>query len=288
MPCASARRSPDGPCPSASRSPGWRRSCSPRSASTAQVALARACCSARGPARGRAGRGGRTRRGPRYRRAPDAAGVQDAWHAELARRRASAIVCSNGISPQLGERDAHRHERHHRPSSSSDAYARARRRSRCSCSVNAGPVAGARVVAVGEDRADPGVAQALERGVGVLGGVVAVREVEDRRDAGVERLERADEVARVDVLGGAARRDRHPHPAEVLHQRPVGADPPKRGLPGVPVGVDEPGHDDVTGRRRGVSASAASRRGATAAMRPSSISTSPVCSSPTSASIEST
>ena len=53
-----------------------------------------------------------------------------------------------------------------------------------------------REVAVGEDRAAAGVEQALHGGVGVLRGVHAVGEVEDRGDAGVQRLERSGEVSR--------------------------------------------------------------------------------------------
>ncbi len=56
------------------------------------------------------------------------------------------------------------------------------------------------------------------------GRVDAMREVEQRRDARVERLERADVVAGVHVLRLVARGDRLPDSAEVLGQRPVRAE----------------------------------------------------------------
>ena len=63
--------------------------------------------------------------------------------------------------------------------------------------------------AVGEDRAGrPGIRQPRDRLIGVLGAVVAVREVEDRGHPGIERLERADVVADVHVLGGEPRGER--------------------------------------------------------------------------------
>ncbi len=158
--------------------------------------------------------------------------------------RTSAAVCSNGTSP---------HSVSAIPIvtrlSSLGSCSRIRRASasRCSCSVNTGSADHRGEVAVGEGGPDPGVAQARERRVGVLGGVVAVREVEQRGDTGVERLQRADVVARVDVLGGAVGRDRHADPAEVLFERPVGAHAAERGLPRVPVGVDEARQQDVPG-----------------------------------------
>ncbi len=107
---------------------------------------------------------------------------------------------------------------------------------------------GRRIVAVGEHSPDARIAQTLEGAIGVLGGVVAMGEVEDRRDARFERFECADVVAGVDVLGGAVRRDGHAAcPAEVVLERPVRADAAKGRLPCVPVGVDEARHDDMPG-----------------------------------------
>ena len=64
-------------------------------------------------------------------------------------------------------------------------------------------------------------------------------EVEQRRDARVERLERPHEVAGVHVLGAECGRDLEPDAAEVVQQGPVGADAAHRGLPRVAVRVHE-------------------------------------------------
>ena len=55
-------------------------------------------------------------------------------------------------------------------------------------------------VAVGEDEPTGDGLQRVDRGVGVLGGLQAVRPVDGRRHPGVEGLDRGQQVARVDVL----------------------------------------------------------------------------------------
>ena len=102
--------------------------------------------------------------------------------------------------------------------------------------------------AVGVDRADAGVLQTLDRRVGVIGRVVDVRPVEQRRDAAVERLERAGVVADVDVLGAVVAADAAEHDREVVVERAAREDAADRRLPRVPVRVDEPRHDDHPGR----------------------------------------
>jgi hypothetical protein len=82
----------------------------------------------------------------------------------------------------------------------------------------------------------------------VLGGVEAVREVEQGGDTAVERLQCAGVVAGVHVLGAVFARDLEPHAAEVVEQGPVGADAAHRGLPGVAMGVDEAGEHQHAGR----------------------------------------
>ena len=107
-----------------------------------------------------------------------------------------------------------------------------------------GPPLGADRDAVRVDGADAGFGQAADRRVGVLRRVVDVRPVEQRRDAGVERLERADQVRDVDVLGAVLDADVVEHPGEVLVERAAREDAAHRRLPRVPVGVDEARHDD--------------------------------------------
>ncbi|MCQ0007091.1 hypothetical protein [Actinomadura madurae] len=101
--------------------------------------------------------------------------------------------------------------------------------------------------AVAEPGPHSGIQQPGDRGIGVLRGVVAVREVEDRRHTCVEGLQGAELVAQVHVSRGVRGGDREPDPVEVVGQRPVGADRAGLGLPGVPVGVDHPRCDDVAG-----------------------------------------
>ena len=99
--------------------------------------------------------------------------------------------------------------------------------------------------AVGVLRPDPGLLQALDRGVGVLGGVVDVRPVDQRGDAGVEALQRPGQVAGVDVLGPVERCEGVEHLDEVVVQGRVRRAVADRRLPGVPVGVDEARDDDL-------------------------------------------
>jgi hypothetical protein len=102
--------------------------------------------------------------------------------------------------------------------------------------------------AVGVDRADACVLQALDRRVGVVGRVVDVRPVEERRHARVQRLERAGVVADVDVLRAVEAADLAEHDREVVVERAGGQHAADRRLPRVPVRVDEAGHHDHPGR----------------------------------------
>jgi hypothetical protein len=104
-----------------------------------------------------------------------------------------------------------------------------------------------RAAAVGEDGPHPGVLERLDGGVGVLGGAQVVRPVHEGRDAGVERLEAAEVVARVGVLGAEVLAEAHVQARHVLVERPVGGDVAHDRLPGVAVGVDESGHHDGSG-----------------------------------------
>ncbi|WP_329048146.1 hypothetical protein OG738_37570 [Amycolatopsis sp. NBC_01488] len=55
----------------------------------------------------------------------------------------------------------------------------------------------------------------------------------------------AEQVAEVDVFGPVVRLERAVHRDAVLVERPVGAEAAERRLPGVAVGVDEPGQHDL-------------------------------------------
>jgi len=103
-------------------------------------------------------------------------------------------------------------------------------------------------VAVGEHEAAGHGLQRVDGGVGVLHGLQAVRPVHDSGHAGVEGLDRGQQVARVHVLGAEEPPGLQVIPDEVLGQRPVRAVAAHRGLPHVPVRVDHAGHDDSVGR----------------------------------------
>ena len=140
--------------------------------------------------------------------------------------------------------------------------------------------------AVGVLRPDPGLLQPLDRGVGVLGGVVDVRPVDQRRDAGVEALQRAGQVAGVDVLGPVQRREGVQDLDEVVVQRRVRRAVADRRLPRVPVGVDEAGDHDLPGAVDDLRVGVDVRLDG--AILSSSIRTSPVVRSPMSGSTERT
>jgi hypothetical protein len=102
--------------------------------------------------------------------------------------------------------------------------------------------------AVREHDARAGLEQRPDRAVGVLGRVQVVRPVQERRDAGVERLERSDEVPGVGVLGPVVAGEAGVNAREVVRERPIRRDVAPRRLPRVAMAVHEAGHHDVIGR----------------------------------------
>jgi hypothetical protein len=83
----------------------------------------------------------------------------------------------------------------------------------------------------------PGTGKPLDRRVGVLGCVVDVRPVEQRRDPRVQGFERAHQVRDVDILSAVLNADVVEHAGEVLVQRAARQDAPHRCLPGVAVRI---------------------------------------------------
>ena len=79
----------------------------------------------------------------------------------------------------------------------------------------------------------------------MLGGDLAVGEIVDPGDPGVDRVEGAQESAEVDVVRAQVAADGAEHPDAVLDQRPLDAEAPENGLVEVAVAVDEAGEDDV-------------------------------------------
>jgi hypothetical protein len=102
-------------------------------------------------------------------------------------------------------------------------------------------------VAVGEHEAAGDGLQRVDGRLRVVDRLQPVRPVDGRRHAGVERLDRRQEVARVDVLRAEDLPPLQVEEDEVLRQRPVGAVPAQRGLPHMAVRVDHAGHDDAAG-----------------------------------------
>ena len=74
-----------------------------------------------------------------------------------------------------------------------------------------------------------------------------MRPVEQRRHAGVDRLERAEVVPGVDVFGAVGGSELVEHDREVAAEAHIRGDAADDGLPGVTVGVDEPRDDDAIG-----------------------------------------
>ena len=98
------------------------------------------------------------------------------------------------------------------------------------------------------DRADPSGLQAADRLVGVIGCVVDVRPIEQRRDAGVQCLERAGVVPDVHVLWPVLSADPAEHDRQVVIERAAREHTSNRRLPCVPVRIHESREDDHSGR----------------------------------------
>src|SRR5262249_6559544 len=103
-------------------------------------------------------------------------------------------------------------------------------------------------VAVAQDEPPGHLLERGQRSLGVIHRLQVVRPVHRGGHAGVDRLDRRQEVACVDVLGPERLAPLQVVPDEVLGERPVGAVPAHRRLPHVPVGVDHAGHEDAAGR----------------------------------------
>jgi hypothetical protein len=99
--------------------------------------------------------------------------------------------------------------------------------------------------AEGEHGAQAGILESLDRGIGMLWRVHDVRPVNEGGDARVDALKRPPQVAGVHVIGPIVRCELVEDGAEVGAQRVVRGARPDRGLPGMPMGVDEAGDHDI-------------------------------------------
>ena len=98
--------------------------------------------------------------------------------------------------------------------------------------------------AVGENRADARFLERIDGGVCMSGRVDDVAPVEQRRDAGIDLVERADEIADIDVLRRVKPDHLADQHAEILVERPVGGDTAQCSLPEMDVPIDKARHGD--------------------------------------------
>ena len=97
-------------------------------------------------------------------------------------------------------------------------------------------------IAVGEHRAHPGLLQALDAGIGVLGRILDVRPIQHRGDASVDAAQRAEQVGDVGVLRHIVRAEFLLDQLDVVQQRAVRQRVAEEALPHVAVGIDEARH----------------------------------------------
>lgn len=97
---------------------------------------------------------------------------------------------------------------------------------------------------MGKDSPHTGFSQAANGLIGMVRAVHDVGPIEQRGDAAIQRLERPQQVRRIDILGPIGRRKSGPDALEILAQGPIGRDTAQHALPGVPVGVDQARQDD--------------------------------------------
>ena len=97
---------------------------------------------------------------------------------------------------------------------------------------------------VQEERADARLVQSGDGAIRVVGRGIVVVPVHEGRHAGIDLVQRADEVGDVDVLRPEERRQAGMHHPKIVRAGPVAGEPAQPGLPGVDMGVHEAGDDD--------------------------------------------
>ncbi|MHC2781995.1 hypothetical protein ACVMBZ_001202 [Bradyrhizobium liaoningense] len=100
---------------------------------------------------------------------------------------------------------------------------------------------------VEEGGADAALDQAAHGGISVIRRRIVVAPVDQRGDAVVDLVQRADQRRDMDVLGPKHGREPGMHAAEIFEQRPVRGIAAQARLPGVHVRVDQAGDDDAPG-----------------------------------------
>ena len=98
--------------------------------------------------------------------------------------------------------------------------------------------------AVGEYRANARFLEHIDGGIGMRRRIDDVAPIKQRCDAGIDLIERSDEIADVDILRRVEADDLANQHAEIVVERPVGGDAAERGLPEVDVAVYKARHGD--------------------------------------------
>ena len=92
--------------------------------------------------------------------------------------------------------------------------------------------------------ANAGVAQCCDRGIGVLGRVLDLRPVDERGATGFQGAHRAEQVARINVFRLVMAAKVSQHLGAIGPEPDIAHAVAQRGLPGVPVRIDETGQDN--------------------------------------------
>jgi hypothetical protein len=100
---------------------------------------------------------------------------------------------------------------------------------------------------MGEDGADAGFLQRVDRAFGLFQRGEVVAPVQHRGDAAVDLGQRADQIAEVVVLRLIERRDIAVDVGVVVRPHPFRADAAQAALPDMDMSVDEAGHHDHLG-----------------------------------------
>jgi hypothetical protein len=101
--------------------------------------------------------------------------------------------------------------------------------------------------AVAEQGTDSGFLQRLDGGIGVRRRLLDVRPIDDRGNAGIERAQRADEIADIDVVRAIVRAVLAENEAKIVAQRAVRDQVADRAFPHVAVAVNKARHHDHLG-----------------------------------------
>jgi hypothetical protein len=102
-------------------------------------------------------------------------------------------------------------------------------------------------IAVGEHAANAGISQPLHRGVSMFGRQHDVRPIQHSGDAGIDGAKGSEQIADIDIVRAIARRHRLQDDFQINEKIPFRNHRAELRLPGVPVGVDQTGKNELVG-----------------------------------------